>query len=71
MSYRVIVKSSGGGIGFLGALAILFITLKLLNQITWSWWWVLSPIWIPFAVVFIVLIVIGGIMLFAIRNRYW
>lgn len=71
MSDRVIVKSSGGGIGFLGALAILFIALKLLNQITWSWWWVLSPIWIPFAVVLIVLIVIGGIMLFAIRNRYW
>ena len=71
MSDRVIVKSSGGGIGFLGALAILFIALKLLNQITWSWWWVLSPIWIPFAVVLIILIVIGGIMLFAIRNRYW
>lgn len=39
MSDKVVVRSSGGGIGFCGALAILFIALKLLNQITWSWWW--------------------------------
>lgn len=43
MSDKVVARSSGGGIGFCGALAILFIALKLLNQITWSWWWVLSP----------------------------
>jgi len=29
----------------LGALALLFIALKLLGYIDWSWWWVLSPIW--------------------------
>ena len=23
-----------------------FIVLKLTGAITWSWWWVLSPIWI-------------------------
>jgi len=27
-------------------LSILFIALKLLNVIDWSWWWVLSPLWI-------------------------
>ena len=36
-----------GGIGFAGLLAIVFIVLKLTSVITWSWWWVLSPIWIP------------------------
>lgn len=41
-----------GGIGFLGMLTILFIGLKLTNYITWSWTWVLSPLWIPFAVLF-------------------
>jgi hypothetical protein len=41
--------SSGGGIGFLGALGILFIALKLTGVIGWSWWWVLSPLWIPWA----------------------
>lgn len=36
------------GIGFLGLLSIVFITLRLCNVITWSWVWVLSPIWILF-----------------------
>lgn len=31
-------------------LTILFIGLKLTGFITWSWIWVLSPIWLPFAV---------------------
>ena len=45
-------------IGFPGLLAILFIGLKLTGVITWSWWWVLSPIWIPFAIIlFLALIV--------------
>ena len=39
-------NSSGGGIGFVGLLTVVFITLKLTNTISWSWWWVLSPIWI-------------------------
>ena len=37
---------SSGGISFTGALTILFIGLKLGHVINWSWWWVLSPIWI-------------------------
>ena len=39
------------GIGFLPLLAILLIGLKLGGIIAWSWWWVLSPLWIPAAVV--------------------
>ena len=39
-------KSSSGGIGFVGLLTIVFITLKLCGVINWSWWWVLSPVWI-------------------------
>mgnify|MGYP001285294143 CR=1 FL=1 len=31
-------------------LLLLFIALKLTGHITWSWWWVLSPIWIPTAI---------------------
>jgi hypothetical protein len=71
MSDRVIVKSSGGGIGFLGALTILFIALKLLNQIDWSWWWVLAPIWIPFAIMIIILIGFLGLVILGIRRSYW
>lgn len=32
------------GIGFTGLLTIVFIVLKLLNIINWSWWWVLAPL---------------------------
>lgn len=35
-----------GGVGFAGLLTIVFIALKLLGVIQWSWVWVLSPIWI-------------------------
>jgi len=39
-------SSSSSGIGFPGLLTVLFIGLKLTGHITWSWWWVLSPMWI-------------------------
>ena len=47
-------------INFTSLLLLAFIVLKLCNVITWSWWWVLSPIWIPIAisVVFIGLILL-------------
>ncbi len=35
----------------------LFITLKLIGLISWSWWWVLSPVWISFALVAILLVI--------------
>lgn len=44
-------SSSGGGIGFVGLLTIVFITLKLTGFITWSWVWVLSPLWISALIV--------------------
>ena len=37
-------SSSSGGIGFIGALTIVFIVLKLTGNIAWSWWLVLLPI---------------------------
>lgn len=48
-------SSSSGGIGFGGLLAVVFITLKLLGKIDWSWWWVLAPLWIGVLIVLIVL----------------
>ena len=42
-------SDSNGGIGFRGMLCIAFIVLKLTGYVAWSWWWVLSPIWIPIA----------------------
>ncbi len=50
-------NNNSGGIGFLGMLAILFIGLKLTNFITWSWWWVLSPMWIGVALVLVIAVI--------------
>lgn len=36
-----------GGIDFCGLLTIVLIVLKLTKVISWSWWWVLAPLWIP------------------------
>ena len=51
-------NTTSNGIGFVGLLTILFIGLKLTHYIDWSWWWVLSPIWISTGVVFAILFVI-------------
>ena len=53
--------SSSSGINFTGLLTILFIGLKLTGYITWSWWWVLSPIWITFLIVIVMVIVMVAI----------
>lgn len=47
------------GISFSGLLLILFIGLKLTHYIDWSWWWVLSPIWINIIIVLMFLMFIG------------
>lgn len=44
-------------IGFSGLLTISFIILKLLGKITWSWWWVLSPLWIQIILIVIILLI--------------
>lgn len=46
------------GIGFTGLLTILFIALKLTGYIAWSWWWVLSPLWISALVVLFMLVLL-------------
>jgi hypothetical protein len=54
-------SSSAGGIGFTGLLAIVFIVLKLTDVIAWSWWWVLSPLWIPVIIVLLVIIAVAAL----------
>lgn len=66
MSTQTTTRS--GGISFLGLLAIVFITLKLVGVsavATWSWWWVVSPLWIPLAIalaVFAVIMIFAGLV---------
>ena len=58
-------STSSGGISFTGALTILFIGLKLTNVITWSWWWVLSPIWISLSLAVVILTIAAIIAIIA------
>ena len=51
-------NNSTGGIGFCGLLSIVFIILKLTHFIDWSWWWVLSPLWLPLAAALSIILVI-------------
>lgn len=57
-SVNISSSSKSSGIGFIGALTIAFIILKLLNIIKWSWLWVLSPLWISTALVVLLIIVL-------------
>ena len=40
-------KTTSNGIGIGMILFLIFMTLKLTGHITWSWWWVTAPLWIP------------------------
>jgi hypothetical protein len=59
-------SSNSGGVGFTGLLTVLFIGLKLGGVIDWSWWWVLSPLWISAAIVAVLL---GAVAVIAAVDR--
>jgi hypothetical protein len=54
-------NNGSGGVGFWGLLLLVFIVLKLLGFIAWSWVWVLSPFWIPLAVTLVVIVLVSVI----------
>lgn len=53
-------SSNSGGVGIFGLMFLLFLGLKLTNNIDWSWWWVTAPLWGGFVltvlIVFILLV---------------
>ena len=55
-------KTKQGGLGIVSVLTIIFVVLKLLGVIKWSWIWVLSSIWVSAVIVLAVfsVILIGG-----------
>lgn len=57
-----------GGIGGT-LLQIAFIVLKLCGVINWSWLWVLSPIWIGFALWFVGVVVFVLIKVARLRRK--
>jgi len=68
MKYEIRTNNNNTGGGwFFSALGLVFITLKLLGKITWSWVWVLSPIWIP--IVLLILVLIGLLLWKSIKTH--
>jgi small Trp-rich protein len=66
-------SSSSSGIGFTGLLTIVFIVLKLLNiteVANWSWWWVISPIWIVTSLVIGFIAITFAIIIIAEHFKY-
>ena len=59
------VNISKSGIGFPGLLTVAFIVLKLCGVISWSWLWVLAPLWISFGlglIIFLFILIIKAIV---------
>lgn len=54
------------GISLPTILFLVFLVLKLTDNIDWSWWWVTSPLWIPVVLSFIFLIIIFFLVFLAI-----
>jgi hypothetical protein len=61
------MSSTGGnyGISVLSVLGIVFVVLKLIGTITWSWWWVLMPFIVELGLVVLFLAIVGIILLVA------
>lgn len=51
------MKNKGMGLDII--LTLIFVVLKLCEVITWSWWWVFSPIWISYGIAIIVMIIVA------------
>ena len=47
------------GVVVCNILGIIFIVLKLIGTIDWSWGWVLAPFWIPIAIVILCVIILA------------
>lgn len=68
---RASANASASGIGFCSLLTIVFIVLKLLHVINWSWFWVLSPLIFSTALTILLIAITIIVILFIkfISNR--
>lgn len=63
---KKIPSTNNTGLTFTGLLTILFIGLKLTGYISWSWWWVLAPVWIPVVLAIILVLIFLAVMCYAV-----
>lgn len=62
-------SNSNTGISLGTVLFIVFLVLKLCGTITWSWWWVTAPIWIPAGLALILIVLVA--IIFPEGFREW
>lgn len=58
-------NKASGGMTLGSVLLVVFIVLKLCKVINWSWWWVLSPLWIGLGIAIIFAVISAAI------KTYW
>lgn len=61
--------AAGGGLSILGVVEIVFIILKLLGIINWSWWIVLIPLWIDLGITLLVILFIIVAIIMANKRK--
>ena len=60
-------NKSSSGMSALGVLQIIFIVLKCVDVIDWSWWTVFIPFWINLA---LIAIAVAVLLICDLRDRY-
>ena len=61
------ISCNFGGLSTL--LTVAFVVLKLCGVISWSWVWVLAPLWISFAIGLVVFIIVMIVAVFVHKTR--
>ena len=64
-------QTTNTGISVYTTIFLIFLVLKLTGNISWSWWWVTSPLWIPLLLVLSImtLIFIFGLVYIATTGK--
>lgn len=53
-----------------GAASVVLIVLKLTGLVAWSWWWVMSPLWLSGLLLAAALCLVIALLVFNLRERF-
>jgi hypothetical protein len=62
--------NTSGGIGLTGVVSVVFLVLKLVGVIDWSWWWVTAPLWgsALLALAILAVVLVGALIAAAVKR---
>ena len=55
---KKVEETGNRGINIFSVMGLTFIVLKLTGQLSWSWWAILAPFWVPFGMVLIIMVLL-------------